>query len=64
MGLDPQGLARDERFWTQVRAAFRDAEIVDLCYSIAAWMGLGRATHVLGMDGVCTIVPAHEEAVS
>jgi alkylhydroperoxidase family enzyme len=64
MAHDPQGLARDSSFWSRLRAAFSDAEIVSLCYSIAAWMGLGRVTHVLGMDRVCSIVPQAEAAGS
>lgn len=57
MGLDPHGLAVDEAFWERARAAFSDEEIVGLSYAVAAWMGLGRATHVLGMDAVCSWVP-------
>lgn len=57
MGTDPQGLAADDVFWERFKGAFSDAEIVDLTYGIACWMGLGRATHVLGMDGPCTWVP-------
>lgn len=53
-GLDPQGLAADEDFWRRARAAFSDEELVDLTYSVASWVGLGRAAHVLGLDGACT----------
>ena len=60
MGLDPQGLARDEALWKKLRSAFSDAEIISLTYSIGAWMGLGRATHVLGLDGVCSFVPERD----
>lgn len=55
MGLDPQDLAADEDFWKRAKQAFSDNEIVDLSYCIAAWMGLGRVTHVLGLDDVCYI---------
>jgi alkylhydroperoxidase family enzyme len=58
MGIDPKGLAGDEEFWTRMKATFSDEEIVDLSYCIACWMGLGRATHVLGIDGVCAIPSA------
>jgi len=55
MGLDPQNLADDEDFWAKMKAAFSDNEIVDLSYCVAAWMGLGRVAHVLGLDDVCYI---------
>jgi alkylhydroperoxidase family enzyme len=55
MGLDPQRLAADEDFWTRIKAAYSDDEIVDLAYCVASWMGLGRVSHVLGLDDVCNI---------
>lgn len=58
MGRDPHGIAADEAFWARMKSAFSDNEIVDLSYCMAAWIGLGRATHVLGMDTVCAIGPA------
>jgi alkylhydroperoxidase family enzyme len=54
LGNDPHGIATDEAFWTRAKAAFSDGEIVDLSYNIACWMGLGRVTHALGMDAVCS----------
>ena len=54
IGQDPHGIAQDEKFWAEAKAAFSDAEIVDLTYSIGAWMANGRALHVLGMDAVCS----------
>ena len=54
MGLDPRGIAQDEDFWAGAKAAFSDAEIVDMTYSIGAWMANGRSLHVLGMDAVCS----------
>lgn len=54
LGLAPQEIAHDEEFWSRAKAVFSDEEIVDMTYSIAAWMGLGRAQHVLGLDAVCT----------
>lgn len=60
MGLNPQGIAVDEPFWAKAKKAFTDKEIIDLTYSISAWMGLGRAGHVLGMDGVCSWVSGDE----
>lgn len=57
LGLDPHGIASDEAFWAKAKAVFSDDEIVDLSCCVAAWMGLGRVTHALGMDALCTIVP-------
>jgi hypothetical protein len=62
LGLDPQGIAADEAFWARAKAVFTDDEIVDLSYCIACWIGLGRITHVLGLDGVCAFVPTEKVA--
>lgn len=61
MGSDPQGLPGDEDFWSRFKAEFSDAELVDLSYCIACWMGLGRVGHVLGLDTMCS-VPQAERA--
>ena len=61
MGEDPRGLATDEVLWRELKARLSDAEIVDLTYCVAAWMGLGRVAHVLGIDAACRI-PAHQAA--
>ena len=61
MGLDPQRIAQDENFWQQAKAVFSDSELVELAYSIGCWMGLGRASHVLGMDAVCAWMPTAEQ---
>ena len=55
LGADPHGIAEDEDFWARAKAAFSDAEIVDLSYSIASWIANGRVAHALGMDQVCDI---------
>jgi alkylhydroperoxidase family enzyme len=55
LGTDPIKVAYDEDFWTQMKNAFSDDEIVDLSYCVAAWMGLGRVTHALGFDSVCAV---------
>lgn len=55
MGTDPRGLAANEAQWAEIKGALTDAEIVDLSYCVAAWMGLGRVAHVLGIDAACTI---------
>jgi alkylhydroperoxidase family enzyme len=61
MGEDPKGMASDEAFWAEIKAALTDAEIVDLTYCTACWIGLGRAAHILGMDVACNI-PTHRLA--
>ncbi|BAV66271.1 carboxymuconolactone decarboxylase family protein [Sphingobium cloacae] len=58
MGTNPQELAADETFWAEMKAAFDDSEIVDLTYCAANWIGLGRATHILGIDIVCRLPAA------
>lgn len=58
MGTEPKAIAGDEDFWVRAHAVFTDAEIVDLAYCIACWMGLGRMTHVLGLDGLCSLPTA------
>lgn len=50
MGQDPKKLSADEKFWVEVKNVFSDAEITDLTYCIAGWMGMGRVAHVLGLD--------------
>ena len=62
MGLDPDNLAYNEDFWGRMKAAYSDEAIVELSYCIACWIGLGRVTHALGMDGVCSFAPATAEA--
>jgi alkylhydroperoxidase family enzyme len=55
MGKDPKQLSRDEKLWAEVKSVFSDAEITDLTYCIAGWMGMGRVAHVLGLDKNCEI---------
>ena len=55
IGLDPQGIAANEGFWARFKAQFSDAEIVDLSFCVAVWIGIGRAAHVMGLDAVCAI---------
>ena len=57
LGQTPDQIAQDEEFWALAKAVFSDNEIVDLSYSIAAWMGVGRAMHALGLDAVCAFTP-------
>lgn len=53
MGTDPQGLARDDAFWSTMKSLFSDQQITELTYCVAAWMGMGRVAHVLGLDTAC-----------
>lgn len=50
---EPKVLARDEDFWERFRSHYSDTETVDLANCTAAWVGLGRVTHVPGFDQVC-----------
>lgn len=56
MGSAPKTIKHDEELWARLHTHFSDAEIVDMTFSIGAWMALGRLTHVLDLDSVC--VPA------
>lgn len=42
--------AIDEAFFARLRAAFDDAEVLDLTMCIAVYLGLGRTLAVLGID--------------
>jgi alkylhydroperoxidase family enzyme len=64
LGNDPHGIAADEDFWRRAKAAFTDAELVDLSFCIACWMGQGRVLHALGLDGVCALGPAALETAN
>ena len=55
IALDPHGIALDEEFWARMKPEFSDEELVDLSCCIAGWLGLGRLTHALGLDGACSI---------
>ena len=48
--------AMDDDFWTQLRAAYADAEIADLIMCCGMFLGLGRALAVVG-------APAPEERI-
>lgn len=62
LGQTPHEIAQDEDFWTRVKAVFSDNEIVDMTYSIGAWMATGRAQHALGLDAVCSFAPVENAA--
>ena len=55
MGTEPKQLSKDNEFWSEIKSTFTDAEITDLTYCTAGWMGMGRVAHVLGLDGSCDI---------
>jgi alkylhydroperoxidase family enzyme len=50
-------LGIDDAFFARLRAAFADAEILDLTICVAAFLGLGRLLRVLGVDPVCQVEP-------
>lgn len=54
--LDHHGI--DDGFWTRMRAAYTDREIVELSMCLGAWLAFGRLNHVLGLDTACTL-PTH-----
>jgi alkylhydroperoxidase family enzyme len=51
--LDHENL--DDEFWTRMRAAYSDAEVLDITVCIGGWIALGRTLHVLGIDEYCAI---------
>jgi alkylhydroperoxidase family enzyme len=57
LGERPQSMGDDEPFWAAMHTHFSDREIVDLSFSIASWMGVGRVIHALELDTVCMAVP-------
>lgn len=52
--LDPRGM--DQEFFDRLRAAYDDAEILDLLVCISAFMATGRLTAVLDVSVSCPIV--------
>jgi alkylhydroperoxidase family enzyme len=53
--VDHLSLDDDEAFWVRMKAAYRDAEIVELSMSIGSWIAFGRVNHVLGIDAECRL---------
>lgn len=45
----------DDAFWTRLRAAFSDAEIVELGLCIGMWISQGRLNQILDVDGGCRV---------
>ena len=54
----PRSFEGDEAFWTRLHEGFSDAEIVDLTFSTASWVAMGRVTHILELDGGCALPAA------
>ena len=55
---DHLSLDDDEDFWTAMKAAYTDEEIIELSMCIGSWIAFGRLNHVLGIDAACQL-PAH-----
>jgi AhpD family alkylhydroperoxidase len=47
--------AIDDDLFARLRAAFTDAEVLDLTMCCAVYLGLGRALEVLGIDEGCAL---------
>jgi alkylhydroperoxidase family enzyme len=45
----------DDAFFRRLRAAYSDAEVLDLTVCIGGWLALGRTLHVLGIDNYCRL---------
>lgn len=48
-------LSMDDAFWERLRAAFTDAEIVELGICVGMWVSQGRLNRVLDIDGGCRV---------
>jgi len=46
----------DDAFWASLRAAFSDAELVELAASVAKWLALGRINAVFELSVSCPLV--------
>ena len=47
--------AIDDDFFDRLRAAYSDAEVLDLTVCIGGWLALGRTLHILGLDEHCRL---------
>jgi len=54
--LDHHGL--DDDFWTRMKAAYADTEIVELSMCLGSWLSFGRLNRILGLDAAC-VLPSH-----
>lgn len=48
-------LSMDDPFWSRLRAAFSDEEIVELGLCVGMWVSQGRLNRVLDVDGGCRV---------
>ena len=48
----------DEDFWSRMRAAYDDRQVVELTMCLGSWLAFGRLNRVTGLDEVCSL-PAH-----
>ncbi|HEY0974949.1 MAG TPA: carboxymuconolactone decarboxylase family protein [Solimonas sp.] len=53
---DHVAMRADEAFWIRLRAAYSDAEIVELGLCCALWLGAGRLQRVLDVGQSCQLV--------
>ena len=51
--LDHHGL--DDGFWSRFKAAYSDAEVVELTMCLGSWLSFGRLNRVLGLDTACVL---------
>jgi alkylhydroperoxidase family enzyme len=56
--VDHLGLDGDEDFWSRMRGAYTDNEVLELSMCVGSWIAFGRLNHVLGIDAAC-VLPAH-----
>ncbi len=57
--LDHHGI--DDEFWNRMKAAYSDAEIVELSMCLGSWLSFGRLNRVLGLDTAC-VLPVRDPA--
>lgn len=55
--VDHLSLDEDDAFWARMRAAYSDAEVIELSMCIGSWIAFGRLNHVLGIDASCVLPP-------
>lgn len=56
-------LAMDDAFWSRMRSAFTDAEIVDLTVCVGMWLSQGRMNRVLDIDGPCRVITPDSSSI-
>jgi alkylhydroperoxidase family enzyme len=55
LAVDHLAMKRDDEFWSRMRAAFADDEIVDLGICCALWLGSGRLMSTLDVAQSCSL---------